>query len=264
MASGVFRGVGVVQVRHPFIPIPFPRPAQIGPGHEGLLAADFDFGLEGEGKVWVVRLRCAPVHQKNGDRPRPGGNSGQPFGVDGPFVHMQAKAAGIRDGEISGLGGGLRRWRLHGAGGIRLGWIFAWGDGNLHGSLARAPLPDLQRLALAILNLPRLIVPPAHGDAQRPRLPRHQKAQPNGRREKAPLGGFALLRRFLRQAAGRRCFVKLLVFVGIHPLLFGRGAGRNEKAGQIPVRGPHPAGQTLLRQFVPRPRADEVQVQGFG
>ena len=263
VAGGVFRGVGVVQIRHPLVPIPLPRPAQIGPGHEGLLAADFDFGLEGEGKVWVVRLRCAPVHQKNGDRPRPGGDSGQPFGVDGPFVHMQAKAAGIRDGEISSLDGGLSRWRLHGAGGIRLGRIFAWGDGNLHGPLARAPLPDFQRLAVAILNLPRLIIPPAHGDAQHLRFLGNQKAQPNGRREKAPLGGFALLRRFLRQAARCRRFVKVLIFVGIHPLLFGPGAGRDEKAGQIPVRGPHPSGQALLRQFVLHPRADEVQAQGF-
>ena len=58
--------------------------------------------------------------------------------------------------------------------------------------------------------------------------------------EEALLRGLALLRRLFRETCRLRHLVEVVVFLGVATLL-GRRAGRNQEAGQVPVRGTHPS-----------------------
>ena len=97
MTGGVLRGVRVVEIGYPLVPVLGPRAAQVGPGHEGMLATDLDLGLEGTGRIRVVPVRAAPVDQEHRHRARPRRDLREPFGIDGALDHMEPEAAGIRD-----------------------------------------------------------------------------------------------------------------------------------------------------------------------
>ena len=97
MTGGVLRGVRVVEIGHLLVPVLGPRAAQVGPGHEGMLATDLDLGLEGMGEIRVVPVRAAPVDQEHRHRARPRRDLREPFGIDGALDHMEPEAAGVRD-----------------------------------------------------------------------------------------------------------------------------------------------------------------------
>ena len=97
MTGGVLWGVRVVEIGHLLVPVLGPRAAQVGPGHEGMLATDLDPGLEGMGKIRVVPVRVAPVDQEHRHRARPHRDLREPFGMDGALDHMEPETAGVRD-----------------------------------------------------------------------------------------------------------------------------------------------------------------------
>lgn len=73
MAGGVLGGVGIVQVRHAFVPVIAGDLARVGARHERHSAPYLEFGLKGERLVpLAVQRRVAVVHQEQGDGPRSG------------------------------------------------------------------------------------------------------------------------------------------------------------------------------------------------
>ena len=124
------------------------------------------------------------------------------------------------------------------------------------------PLPDGERLALRTLGFRRPVVAPAHDHGDGRGLSRHQEAQAHRGGKEALLRRPALLAALFGKAGGLGDLAEILVLVGIGSLLGGR-PGRDQKAGQVPVRRAGPLRQPLPGQLVPRPRADEFELQGF-
>ena len=130
-----------------------------------------------------------------------------------------------------------------------------------HCAFVRLPQPRGCGLPIGAFNPGGLVVAPTHDHGQGIRLGRHEEAQPHRRREEALLRSPALLRRLFREAARLRRLVDVVFLVGVCAQLRLR-AGWNQKAGQIPVRRSHPAGQPLVGEGVTSPGTDQVQVQG--
>ena len=287
MTGGVLGGVRVVEIGHLLVPILGPRAAQVGPGHEGALAADLDLGLEGTGEIRVVPVRAAPVDQEHRHRARPRRDLRAPLDVDGPFDHVEPETVGVRDrmafrvllrgsaglwivgsrligSRITGperTGSRLIGSRITGPESAGL-WSAGPRERHPYRAFVGPPLPDLLGLSLRILRLRTFVIAPAHDHRQGVRLPRNEEAQPHRGRKEAFLRRPALLRRLLRETARCRRLVEVVVLVRIRAALRVR-AGRDQEAGQIPVRGTHPAGQPLARVDMACPGADEIEVQGF-
>ena len=246
VAGGVLGRIGVVQVSHLVVPLRALRSARIRARHERPLAAHFQLRLKREGGI----RRCllfrwfALVHQERGDGAGAGGQARQLGGVQPAFAQMDAKAIAVRHG---------------------VGALFA--KRQTKRLLVRRAPP--RGLLLGVVAIRRLfgfgegVVSPADDDVQRVHVLRHQKAEADGGWKEAALGGAALFRRLFRQCGRRGGLVQLVVFVRVRAL-FGRRAGGHQEAGEIPVRGAHPAGQAFLGELVARWRADEIDVQGFG
>ena len=239
VTGGELGRIRVVQVGHLFVPVLGLRAAQVRSRYEGALALDFDFRLEGVCEVRVVLVRFAPVHQEDGDGPGSCGDPGDACGVDGPYVGVERKAAAIGDVVVACP---LERYRFR--------------------VLVLLPLPHRSSLAVIVLDRHRPVVGPSDRHAERVRVFRDQEAQAHRRREEALLRGLALLRRLLRKTGRFRHLVEVVVFVGVATLL-GWRARRNEEAGQVPVRGTHPARQPFGCEFVACAGADQIEVQGF-
>ena len=242
MTGGEFGHVRVVEIGHLFVPVLGLRAAQVRSGYEGPLALDFDFCLEGVCEVRVVLVRFAPVHQEDGDGPGScgdSGDSGDACGVDGPYLRVERKAAAIGDVVVACP---FERYRFR---------VFVL-----------LPLPHRSSLAVIVLDRHRPVVGPSDRHADRVRVFRDQEAQAHRRREEALLRGLALLRRLLRKTGRFRHLVEVVVFVGVATLL-GRRAGRNQEAGQVPVRGTHPARQPFGCEVVACAGADQIEVQGL-
>ena len=121
-----------------------------------------------------------------------------------------------------------------------------------HCAFVRLPQPRGCGLPVGAFDPGGPVVPPTHDHGQGIRLGRHEEAQPHRRREEALLRSPALLRRLFRETARLRRLVDVVFLVGVCAQLRLR-AGWNQKAGQIPVRRSHPAGQPLVGEGVTSP-----------
>ena len=234
MTGGELGCIRVVQVGHLFVPVLGLRAAQVRSRYEGVLALDFDFCLEGVCEVRVVLVRFAPIHQEDGDGPGACGDSSDACGVDGPYLHVERKAAAIGNVVVACP---RKRYRFR---------VFVL-----------LPLPHRSSLAFIVLDRHRSVVGPPDHCAERVRVFRDQEAQAHRRREEALFRGLALLRRLLGKTGRFRHLVEVVVFVGVAALL-GRRAGRNQEAGQVPVRrdAPIPAAAPMRGRGLRRGRSD--------
>ena len=239
VTGGELGCIRVVQVGHLFVPVLGLRAAQVRSRYEGALALDFDFCLESVCEVRVVLVRFAPVHQEDGDGPGSCGDSGDACGVDGAYLRVERKAAAIGDVVVACP---LERYRFR---------VFVL-----------LSLPHRSNLAVIVLDRHRPVAGPSDRCADRVRVFRDQEAQAHRRREETLLRGLALLRRLLRKTGRFRHLVEVVVFVGVATLL-GRRAGRNQEAGQVPVRRAHPSREPFGCEVVACAGADQIKVQGF-
>ena len=179
------------------------------------------------------------IDKEDGNGSGSRGDAGESRGLDGPYLRVQPKATAIRDGVVVGA--------CH---------------GHRHGSLPLLPLPDGSSLAAGVHDRHRAVVRPSDGHADRLRILRDEKAQAHRRREEALLRSLAVLRRLLCEPRQFRHLVEVVFLVGVAALLGGR-AGRDQEAGQIPVRGPHPTRQPLRFEVVACVGADQIEVESF-
>ena len=88
VTGGELGRVRVVEIGDPLVLLHGLRAAQVGSGHEGLVALDVDLGLEGVCEIGVVHVRLAPIDQEDGDGAGSHGNAGDARGVDGPDLGL--------------------------------------------------------------------------------------------------------------------------------------------------------------------------------
>ena len=110
------------------------------------------------------------------------------------------------------------------------------------------------------LDLGRGVVAPAHGDRQLTASRGHEEAQPYRRREERLAGRLPLVVRLLGQTRRLGNRVEVVVLVGIAAPL-RRGAGRDEEAGDVPVRRALAARQLLGIQLMAGPGTDQIKPQ---
>ncbi len=125
----------------------------------------------------------------------------------------------------------------------------------------RLSLPDGHGLAIGTLDFSRCVFTPTrkHGDAAR--FLWNEEAQAHRRGKETLLRGLALFVRLLSQARRLRDLTaKVVVLVGVGTLV-GWRTRRDQEAGQVPVRGAHPARQSLLGECIARTGTDEIQLQ---
>ena len=234
--------VRVVQGRHLLVPIVVPGRTQIGAAQEGAVALHFDLGLEGVGRFLFVEWfgRLPVVDQEHGGRQSAGGNRLELW-KEPPF-DMELQAA--RGGNVV------------------YGGAFSGPETDRDDLLARRPLPEAAAAACVVLLCRALVVPPADRDAE-PRAFAGQEAQTHRRREERPLRRLSILVRFLGEARpiGNLVEVVVVLIVPAHAE-FRRRAGRDQEAGEVPVRGRLARGQPFAGEFVARAGADQVELEG--
>ena len=218
------------------------RPPQVRPRHEAPVRPHLDLGLEGIGAVGLCLVGRAPVHQETRRRARPGGQrrAVRPHRADRPLDDVELQPAGARD---------IPHHRLRVA-----------AERDRQRFLVRRPPPHRRPAATRLLDLGRRVVAPAHGDRQLTATRGHQEAQPDRRREERLARRLALVVRLLGQARRLGNRVEVVVLVGI-PAPLRRGAGRDEEAGDVPVRRTFAARQLLGIELVAGPGTDQVQPQ---
>ena len=242
MPGRVLRRVGVVEVGDLVIPFRRVRPSQVRPGHEALVRPHLDLGLEGMGAVGLCLVGRAPVHQ---EARRGAGAGGQlrairPHRADRPLDDVKLQPAGAGD---------VPHHRPRVA-----------AERNRQRFLARRPPPDRRPAAAGFLDLGRRVVAPAHGDRQLAATRGHEEAQPYRRREERLARRLPLVVRLLGKARRLGNRVEVVVLVGIGAPL-RRGAGRDEEARHVPVRGALAARQLLGIELVAGPGTDQVEPQ---
>ena len=239
VTGGELGRIRVVEIGDLLVPVHGLRVAQVGSGDEGPLALDLDLGLEGVCEVRVVLVRLAPIDQKDRDGAGSRGNTGDARGVDGPDLRVQPKTVAVGD-EV----------------------VVCTCNGYRHRALVLPPLPDGRGLAVGILGRRRFVVRPSDCHDDRVRVLGDQEAQAHRRGEEPLLRGLALLRRLLRETGRLRHLVEVVVLVRVAALL-GWRTGRDQEAGEVPVRGSHPSRQALGGEVMASAGADQVEVQGL-
>ena len=245
MPGRILGRVGVVQIGDLLVPLRRPRAAQVWPWHEGTVAPHLELRLEGVGGVGLAHPRHdrrPVVDQKDRDRARP--RRQVPFQIlrrDRPLDDVELQAAGIGDILHQRCTRPRQRQGDH--------------------LLTRIPLPDRERLAIRADDLPLGIVAPAHRHRDGARGKGHQEAQAHRRGVDPLLRRLALLVRLLGEAPRLRDLApQVVVLVGVRAPLWRRPR-RDQEAGQIPVRGSHPAWQPLLGERAPGRGADQVELE---
>ena len=115
---------------------------------------------------------------------------------------------------------------------------------------------------IAALRLHPAVVAPTDEDLQRVDSRAHEEAQPHGRGEEALLRGPAVFGGVVAEPRPFR-LLGLVVHVRVAALLYRRATG-DEKSGEVPVGRPLPAPQSLVRQRMAGPRANEVESERVG
>ena len=234
---GVLRCVGVVQIRDLIVPRRRPSTTRVRTRHDGSFGTNIDLCLEGICRIRIRLLWRSLVDQKDGHGSSAGRNVHQTLGLNRAHGHVEPQTVGFGNRAVSCV-------------------YYTHRDS----SFLRRTLPDLYGASVGTLDLGAAIVAPAQGHGHIGRVFVDEETQTNRRWEEAFLRGLAFLRRLLREAAGLGYRVDLFVLVGIRARLL-RSAERNEKAGQIPVRGADVFGQPLLSEFVSCARANQIESQ---
>ena len=210
--------------------------------HEAFVRPHLDLGLEGIGAVGLRLVGRTPVHQEARRRTRAGGKlrAFAPQRADGPLDDVKLQPA--RTGDVP----------------HDRSWVSAQ-RGRQH-RLVGSPPPDLRLAAARVLDLGRRVVAPAHRHRQLTASCAHEKAQPDRRREERLARGLPLVVRLLAQTRRLRNRVEAVVLVRVGAPLRGR-TGRDEEAGDVPVRRALPARQLLGCQLVSRPGTDQIEPQ---
>ena len=249
MAGRELRGVGVVQVGDLLVPVRVPG-AQVRPRDERLLAAHFEPSLEDVGAIALLRVRIAIVDEEH--------RHGACVRRDPP-VDPGGGQRSLQDVQLKPVGVGHRDHARNRR---------AAAQRHLDRPLLRSSLPHTPRAApalavrLAVLVgclLADGVVAPSDRHADGGHAGGDERAQPERRREVAPLRRCAVLSAIVGRVVLLR-LVDLLVAVNVTGLLLGR-PHRDQEASQVPVRWPFPAWQPLLGQRVSWPGADEIQLE---
>ena len=240
--GGVLRRVGIVQVGDLLVPLLGVRPAQVRPRHEAVVRPHLDLGLEGVGAVGLLLVRRAPVYQEARHRARAGGQlrTVRPHRVDRALGDVKLQPPGAGDVPHDRPCGPAERERQH--------------------RLVRSPPPDRRPAAARVLDLGRRIVAPAHRDRQLTASRGNEKAQSARRREERLARRLPLVVRLLGQTRRLGNRVEVVVLVGIGAPV-RRRAGRDEEAGDVPVRRALAARQLLGLQLMAGPGTDQVEPQ---
>ena len=242
MPGGVLRRVGIVQVGDLLVPFRGVRPAQVRPRHEAVVRPRLDLGLEGVGTVGLLLVRRAPVHQEARHRARARGQlrAVRPHRVDRALGDVKLQPPGAGDVPHDRPCGPAERERQH--------------------RLVRSPPPDRRPAAARVLDLGRRIVAPAHRDRQLTASRGNERAQSDRRREERLARRLPLVVRLLGQTRRLGNRVEVVVLVGIGAPV-RRRAGRDEEAGDVPVRRALAARQLLGRQLMAGPGTDQIEPQ---
>ena len=133
---------------------------------------------------------------------------------------------------------------------------------NRERCLAGSALPDRRLAAVFFLYIRRCVVAPAHRDRQLATSPGHEKAQADRRREERLARRLALVVGFLGQTGRLGHGVEVVVFVDV-PAPVGRCTGRDQKAGDVPVRRALAAREPLGVERMARPGSDQIELQSL-
>ena len=137
-----------MQVGHLVVPVLALRAAQVGPRNEALLTPHLELGLEDKRPVRLIGECGASVDEEERDGARASGDLLlEAFGRDGALEEVELETVGF----------GYRAWLP--CAGLTAEW-------KRHRRFLRCTLPDLDRLAVAPVDLARLIVAPSHGHAE--------------------------------------------------------------------------------------------------
>ena len=243
VSGGVLRRIGVVEIRDPIVPLPGVRPAQVRPRHEALVGAHLDLGLEGVSTVGLGLGRPAPVYQEARHRTRAGGQmrAAQPHRVNRAFGHVKLQALGA---------GNVSNDRFRAA------------ERDRQRRLAGSAPPDRRLAAVRFLYICRRVVAPARRDRQLATCPGHQKAQSDRRREIRLARGLALVVRLLGQTGRLGHGVEVVVLFHV-PASVRRRPGRDQEAGDVPVRRAFATRQLLGAEFMARPGSNQIELDGL-
>ena len=238
----VLRCVGVVEIRNLVVPFRRVRPTQVQPRHEALVRPHLDLGLEGIGAVGLCLVGRAPVHQEARRRARAGGQlrAIRPHRADRPLDDVKLQPAGAGD---------VPHHRPRVA-----------PERDRQRFLVRSPPPDRRLAAARFLDLGRRVVAPTHRDRQLTAARSDEEAQPDRRREERLARRLPLVVRLFGQTRRLGNRVEVVVLVGIAAPL-RRGAGRDEEAGDVPVRRTLAARQLLGIQLMAGPGTDQIEPQ---
>ena len=128
--------------------------------------------------------------------------------------------------------------------------------------LAGSTPPDRRLAAVRFLYICRRVVAPARRDRQLATCPGHQKAQSDRRREIRLARGLALVVRLLGQTGRLGHGVEVVVLVHI-PASIRRRPGRDQEAGDVPVRRAFATRQLLGAEFMARPGSNQIELDGL-
>ncbi len=263
VAGGVFGDTRILEIRDELIPIVAGHHTRVGTSDERHLTADLDLDLKGERLIsTAVGLRGAFVHQEQGD------GAGSRRDPTGKARRVDRSGDGM-ESQPTGVGNRVRAW------------IIRRRQDHTDGLLAGSPLPPtphttcsslgpgavhlIAGASMAILRprtlLDEVVVAPADGDLQGFDTLAHQKAQTHRRGKETLFGGSTV---FAGIVAESRFFLDLglevVVCIRVAPLLSRRTA-RDQKPRQVPVGRPLPAPQALVRQGMPRPGTDQIELE---
>ena len=122
--------------------------------------------------------------------------------------------------------------------------------------------PDRCLAAVRFLHICRRVVAPAHRDRQLAACPGHEEAQSDRGWEERLARRLALVVRLLGQAGRFWHGVEVVVLVGISAPV-GRRPGRDQEAGDVPVRRAFAARQLLGAELMVRPGSNQIELDGL-
>ena len=124
--------------------------------------------------------------------------------------------------------------------------------------LAGSTPPDRRLAAVRFLYIGRRVVAPERRNRQLATSPGHQKAQSDRRREIR----LALVVRLLGQTDRLGHGVEVVVLVHV-PASVRRRPGRDQEAGDVPVRRAFATRQLLGAEFMARPGSNQIELDGL-